>query len=584
MADKQEGKVVARISKRAHVMTGKPRRVVSSSMMSKVATCSFGGGGGAFGGGGLGLTGGYGIGQNTMEGRGGNWYSPELSTDFLELPQSLDEQRSYYRFFYHNDPFVGQAIDIHTEIPLSRVRLGVPKAKNKELALRAWRFCAKWLKRVGLLQRLLEIVHEYHTLGEVFIWAEDPSPDEPEELRFEINHIVTEDGKTLVEKKERPDADERHFKWLQKNYKGWGRITVLPPEQIHMESFPFTQEKLIELVIDSKTRNIIEEARNGNPRAQRIVDSVPAEIVKASEEGVNVPLNTDPFAGSFVSYLARKRSPYEPRGHSILQRCIRSLVHQDKLRQAQASIASRHMTPIRVVTAEDADANDIEELRDQIDLALIDPDYSIVANYQINWEEMGSSQRLLELSSEFEIIHRNLYAGLGATESLLSGESTYSGDRINLEVLNTRYMLLRETIQDFVEDNLLRPMCYRMGFIELDEDGDEVVLVPPLTFTRMALRDNNDIFDTLFNLYQKGSLDVETIYDLLNLDTDTVMGKLMNGLWTPRDANFNEALRNIYSRTGDALAEKSDAIEKIAEALSLTVKEPEEGAAAGPRF
>ena len=44
------------------------------------------------------------------------------STDFLELPQSLDEQRNYYRFFYRSDPFVGQAIDLHTELPLSKLR------------------------------------------------------------------------------------------------------------------------------------------------------------------------------------------------------------------------------------------------------------------------------------------------------------------------------------------------------------------------------------------------------------------------------------------------------------------------------
>jgi len=580
MSDKQKGTVVAKISKRAHVTTGKPRRVVAATMMSKVATCSFGGGGGG-GGGGLGMSGGFGVGQNTVEGRGGNWYSPELSTDFLELPQSLDEMRAYYRFFYQNDPFVGQAIDIHTEIPLSRVRLGIPKAKNKKLALKSWRFCTKWIKRVGLLQRLLEIVHEYHTLGEVFIWAEDPSPDEPEELRYEVKHIITEDGEAKKEMTERPDADERHFKWLQKNYKGWDRVTVLPPEQIHMESFPFTQEKMIELVLDGKTRSIIEEAKTGNPRAEKIVDSIPKEIVAAAENGTNIPLNTDPYAGSFVHYLARKRSPYQPRGHSILQRCIRTLVHKDKLRQANASIASRHMTPIRVVTAEDADANDIEELRDQVDLALIDPDYSIVANYQIQWEEMGSDQRLLDLGGHFDLLNREMYAGLGVTESLLSGESTYSGDRINLEVLNTRYMLLRETLQDFVEEFLLRPMCHRMGFIELDEDGDEVILVPALTFTRMALRDNNDIFDTLFNLYQKGSLDVETIYDLLNLDSDTITQKLMNDLWTPRDANFNEALRSVYSRSGDTLAEKSNAAEKIAETLGLEMKEEEEG---GDRF
>ena len=50
--------------------------------------------------------------SGTQMGSGGNFYSPELSTDFLELPQSQDEQRNYFRFFYRTDPFVGQAVDL----------------------------------------------------------------------------------------------------------------------------------------------------------------------------------------------------------------------------------------------------------------------------------------------------------------------------------------------------------------------------------------------------------------------------------------------------------------------------------------
>jgi hypothetical protein len=166
-------------------------------------------------------------------------------------------------------------------------------------------------------------------------------------------------------------------------------------------------------------------------------------ILEALRRGDNIPMDTDPDAGSFVHYMANKKSQYEPRGHSILQRCLRTLVYFDKLRQAQTSIASRHMTPVRLVYAEDMDEGDTEALRDQIDLALQDPDYSIVTNFQVTWEEMNSNGRLLELAGEYDLVSRQLYAGLGVTETLLNGESSYSGDRINLEVINTRYMLLR---------------------------------------------------------------------------------------------------------------------------------------------
>jgi len=548
--------------------TGKPRRIVTSAMRAKTAAA-----------GGLG-------GAGTVEGIGGNFYSPELSTDFLELPQSLHEQWNYYRFFYRNEPFVGQAVDLHTELPLSKIRISIPKAKNRDLAVQATRFCERWAGRVGLLQRLISIVHDRNLIGEVFVWCEDGNPDMPEDIRYEHQRIlVTEEGEyeghkpgDMIEAKvKREDADERAAKWLRKNYKGWTAVRTLPPEQIRMESFNFTDEKIFELIPDSKTKGLLEKAAAGDPNAIRVVESMPSDVVEAISSGKNIPLNTDPMAGSFVHYVANRKSDYESRGRSILERCMRALVYRDKLRQAQTSIASRHMTPIRIVYGEDLNISDVEALREQVDMALQDPDYSIIANFEVRWEEMGADGRLLELSSEYDLTDRQLYAGLGVTEGLLSGESSYSGDRINLEVINTRYMLLREQIQDLVQECFFKPMCARMGFIEEDEDGEEVVIVPNLSFTRLALRDNRDTFDALYNLYQKGSLDVDTILELLNLDPIAVREKIERDLFTVNDPTFNEVLRGIYGDAGRAIAENSDVAEKIAKVLGLKMAAPAEG-------
>jgi hypothetical protein len=546
--------------------TGKPSKIVTSSMRSRVAS---GGGGGGI--------------ANSIEGVGGNFYSPELSTDFLELPQSLHEQWNYYRFFYENEPFVGQALDLHKELPLSKIRIGVPKVRDqhRDLAVKATRFCERWSRHVRLLDRLLAIVHDRNLIGEVWIWCEDDNPEMPEDVRYETRRILTEEGEAAEEVYERDDADERATRWLKKHYKGWTSIRCLPPEQVRMESFNFTNERLFELIPDSKTKDIIERAKAGEREAVRIVKSMPPDVVRSVGEGRNIPLNTDPDAGSFVYYLANRSSDYEPRGRSMLQRCIRTLVYRDKLRQAQTSIASRHMTPIRIVYGEDLNEGQLDELREQVDLALQDPDYSIIANFEVRWEEMGADQRLLDLGGEYDLTDRQLYAGLGVTEGLLSGESAYSGDRINLEVINTRYMLLREQLQDLVETNFFKPMCRRMGFVVEDEDGEEEVLVPTLSFTRLALRDNRDTFDALYNLYQKGSLDVDTILELLNLDPVTVREKIERDLFTVNDPTFNEVLRGVYGDTGRDIAENSDAAQKIANVLGLNYKKAEEG---GGRF
>lgn len=565
----QDGTPVASIRQHPRVTTGKPKR------LQRVASMKLG-----FSGAGLGTSG-------TMDASAGNFYSPELSTDFLELPQSRAEQWAYYRFFYKNNPFVGQAIDLHTELPLSRIRLNVPKAKSRDLATAATRFCEGWAKRVKLLHRLISVVHEYHLIGVAYIFAEDKNPDIPEELLVERiptivedpegNPVYDEQGNPLVEDVERPrESKDEAVAWMKKNYKGWTAIRCLPPEQVVAETFNFTDEKLIELVPDAKTRRIVQQAEAGDPRAQRIVQSMPADVVRSVREGTNIPLGTDPDAGSFVYCMENKKSDYADKGDSVLARCLQTLVHWDKLRQANASIASRHMTPHRVVWAENMDAADTEALREQVDMSLQDPDFSIISNFQINWEEMGSDQRLLDLTSEMEMTNRELYAGLGVTEGLLTGESSYSGDKISLEVINTRYMLLRELLQDFVEEFLFKPMCRRMGFIEEDEDGNEVVIYPKLSFTRLALRDNQETFDALLNLYQKGSLDIDVILELLNIDPVATREKIERDLFTVNDALFNEVLRGLYGEAGRVLGdpEKSDAVLKVAEAIGVRFNKP----------
>jgi intein/homing endonuclease len=261
-------------------------------------------------------------------------------------------------------------------------------------------------------------------------------------------------------------------------------------------------------------------------------------------------------------------------GLSRTSNCLRTLYYREKLRQAQTQIASRAMTPKRIIWADDLSENDVEALRDQVDYALVDPDYSIIVNYELHWEEMGSRDRLLDLSSEYEITERHLRTGLGVTESLLSGETLYSGDRLKLEVINQRYLFLREILQEYVEEYLFKPVARRKGFIELDEWGEEVVLYPSLSFTRLPLRDSQDTFDALFNLYQKGSVSIDVILEMFNIDPHDTRQKLEKDMFTVNDATFNEVTRAIYGEVGRMLAEGSDVKEKIATSLGLTLTPP----------
>lgn len=559
----------------------------------KIKTAAFGvdGFAGAFGAGGA-------FGNTTMSGQG-SFFSPQLSTDFLELPQSLRERREIYRHFYNSDEIVGQAIDLHTELPLSKLRLATPKPYScpagfdspEDYGKYILDFFQRMCRRIKLFQRLITASHHYWLDGSAMIWAEDSQVEIPPEIGFErrpIKMAVLEEDGTAGEAAtegwvERDDKEDLEFEHYAKNYQGWSRLTILPIDKVKVSTFSFTDKVRVELIPSDRDRALIQKALGGDTVAEEMVDEIPEEVRQHISDGKMIPLGTDPDEGSFVYVLSGRKGADQELGQSILDRCLRTLYFREKLRQAQTSIASRAMTPKRIVWAEGLSDTDVEALREQVDLALVDPDYSIVTNYEVHWEEMGARDRLLDLQGEYEQTERRLLTGLGVTESLMSGESLYSGDRLKLEVINNRYLLYREVLQEYVEEYLFKPVAKRKGFVEQDKWGNEVILYPKLSFTRLPLRDSQDTFDAMYNLYQKGSLSVDIILEMLNIDPNDTRLKIERDVLTVNDATFNEVLRSLYAEVGRVLAEKTDVLPRIAKYLKLEMqKEPE--AAEDSRF
>ena len=527
-------------------------------------------------------------GASTVMSGTSQFFSVQLSTDFLELPQSMRERREIYRHFYNSDPIVGQAIDLHTELPMSKVRLASPKPTTCPEGYKSADnygkyilfFFQKMCDRLKLFQRLVLLVHHYWLDGTVVAFAEDSQVDVPQNVGYDrtasIRSIYTDEGPVEHEEEhwvERTDREEAEMLYYQKNYQGWDKLIILPIDQVDIKTLNYSDKSKVSLIPSANDRALVEQAKMGDPVAEEMVQEMPDEIREHLESGQLIPLGTDPDEGSFAYVLKARHGAEEPLGHSILDRCLRTLYFRDKLRQAQTQIASRAMTPRRIVWSEGLSDMDTDDLREQVDLSLVDPDYSIVTNYEVHWEEMSSRDRLLDLAGEYEQTERQLLTGLGVTESLMSGEAIYSGDRLKLEVINTRYMYLREVLQEYVEKNLFAPVARRKGFIEKNEWGEEIALYPRLSFTRLPLRDSQDTFDALYNMYTKGSVSVDIILEMFNLDPIDTQEKLEKDMFTVNDSTFNEVVRAIYGEAGRALAEKTDVVAKIAKYLNLKIAE-----------
>lgn len=544
MAKERKKLPVVSVDKNPHPSRIRRNRKIAQTLMTKRAAGYGGGIGGA----------------DVMQGTAFNLFSFQLASDFLEKPQNLKEKRAIYRFLSSSDEFIARALELKVAIPLSKTRLTVPDGRNQEKNEYILDFFQKMSKRIRLTERLMQIIYEYYLHGVAYIFAEDYDPDavpskDPsevskmdQEIADALNQEMTElaDGKPLPRQKYDFNAE----------YPGWNRIIILPPDAVEVSTYPFSDKVDIKVIPPVNTKNV--EAHEGDPNY-----GIPNEIKESMEQDGKIPLDTDPNTGSFVHVLKRGGSYYDDLGQSLLDPILGTMIFREKLRQAQTSIATRHMTPFRVIWGENLSSFHMDDLRAQVDLALQDPDYSIIANYEINWQEFGANDRLLDLTAEYEEAEKRLMVALGFTSEILRGEGSYAGNRLNLEIINTEFMQLREIISEFVEDYIFAPVARRKGFFEIDRFGNKKLLYPKLSFSRLALKDNQEVFGALLDLYQKGAIPISYVLDLFNIDAPSAYKEMKEDLFTPKDSTYNDFLRNIYQAAAEKLIEGTNIVDLI---------------------
>ena len=420
--------------------------------------------------------------------------------------------------------------------------------EDKGFSKRIQKFYENMMEDIHLFDKLHSVLFEYNVIGNCFLFCE---------------------------------YDERKGRW--------DKLTILPPEEVNVANYPMSDVKRIQyrpemlsstiqkygLPTDSQ-EHYMDYLKTLPENDQEILQDVSYEFVKQIKENNGVlTFDTDPYQGdgddkigSFVFHFAHKRHDYQDLGVSPLECVMTSLLQKTHYMFTQLSLASRNMTPRNIVTADKISEEALADLREQVDQSMLSPDWSIVTNYNIQWDQIGAENRLIDLQRENEVIENQLFAGLGVTRELLTGEGMYSGNKISVEILNTKYLLVREMLQRFVEESLFKPVALQNGFYHDDEDGNREWFYPKIGFTRLTIRDNQEVFDQLFQLYQKGSIPISMILDIFNINADEAEEDLKKDMFTVNDATYNEMLRGIYTELGNQIVENTDITRQIAESIT----------------
>lgn len=204
-------------------------------------------------------------------------YSPLWLNSNLNLPRDRATINAWCRSFYALNPFVHNAVNLHSTYPISKLNIKCP---NKDIE----KFFNDMIEEIDLMNICVQIAQEYWLLGESFVYAE---------------------------------LDESRGKW--------SRLLIQNPDYMIVKRTVVANEPIIMLRPDENLKKIIFSNRPTDIEQRKQLNN---HIIDSVKRGENIPL--DNF---HISHLARRISPYEIRGTGLPVCIFRQLMLFDKLRE-----------------------------------------------------------------------------------------------------------------------------------------------------------------------------------------------------------------------------------------------------------
>jgi len=420
------------------------------------------------------------------------------------LPYTFKVLNRWIRYYDRFEPWIGNAIDMHSEVPLSRFTLvgiddPIMQQEYEEI-----------VDEVDLYQRLLEITREYWLLGEVFPFA--------------------------------------HWNegWL-----AFDQMAILNPDYVTVNASPLVHGRMVqfEMEPDDATIAIV---KSNEPRDLEIRELLDPVVIEAVESGTNIPL--DPFN---VSHVARKASPYDLRGTSVVLRCLKDLLYEDKLREAQLAIADRLITPLQIFRLGDPkgdwlpDQSHIDDMANLLAQGRDDPNFALVGHFGLQVEYVGATGRVLPVVPEFNFVRDRILAALFTNKAMTEGTGpTYAGASVAFEILQLRYMALRGLLEVFVQQKIFRPIAEARQYYEpltkAEQDHgirpstyDRALMIPDINWLeKIRLLDDVQMKRFVMQLRMRMDVPLETVCDIFDFDYAHIkrqlaveMGTIADPVW-----------------------------------------------------
>jgi hypothetical protein len=406
-------------------------------------------------------------------------YSPLWLNSNLNLPRDRATINAWCRSFFALNPFVHNAISLHSTYPISKLSIKCP---NKDIE----KFFDDMIEETDLMNICVQIAQEYWLLGEAFVYAE---------------------------------LDEGKGKW--------SRLHIQNPDFMIVKRTVVASEPIIMLRPDENLKKIIFSNRPNDIEQRKQLNN---HIIDSVRRGENIPL--DNF---HVSHLARRISPYEIRGTGLPVCIFRQLMLFDKLRESKYAQSDNMINPLTLVKIGSADYKptfaDLEAWRSVFEEAQYDKDFKIFTHEGVAVERVGWGQGIYDISGDITQLIKEIFIGLFVPPVMMDGgsDTTYANGGVALDVLRQRYMQFRNMMSSWLKNKIFAPISKIQGFYDYS-GGEKKLIVPEIDWNHMSLFDASDYMNMLVTLTQ-GQADqkrasIHTLYRSMGLEYEDEIRKM----------------------------------------------------------
>jgi hypothetical protein len=405
-------------------------------------------------------------------------YSPLWLNSNLNLPRDRATINAWCRSFYALNPFVNNAINLHSTYPISKMTIRCPDKRVEK-------FFNEMIDEIDLMNVCVQIAQEFWLLGESFIYAE---------------------------------LDERNLRW--------SRLRIQNPDYVVVSPSVISSEPIIMLRPDANLRRIVFSQKPSDLEQKK---QLGPHIIEYVKRGQNIPL--DNF---YVSHLARRISPYESRGTGLPVAFFRQLMLFDKLRESKFAQADNMINPLTLVKVGSPEfkpsPQQIDSYREIFEAAQYDKDFKIFTNDAVTVERIGSGQGIYDISGDITQLIKEIWIGLMVPSVLMDGgqDTTYANGGVALDVLRQRYMQFRNMLSTWLRRKIFAPISKLNEFYVFHEKQKHLI-IPEIDWNHMSLFDAGDYIQNLVHLtddVKNKRVSNQTLYRSLGLEFEEEVRKM----------------------------------------------------------